>query len=366
MSDYTATDRAHMQRALELARRGVYGAHPNPMVGCVIVRDGEVVGEGWHEHIGEAHAEVNALDAAGDAANGATVYLTLEPCAFHGKTPPCADALVLARVARVVAAMEDPHEKVSGEGFQTLRSAGIDVSVGLLRAQAEALNPGFIKYQRAGVPFVRVKIAASLDGCVAMANGQSQWITGTAARDDVQRLRASSDAVLTGIGTVLADDPSLTVRLDELAHEQRQPMRGVLDSRLRLPLSSRMLDLPGDTHVFCVDDSNREALESSGAVVHRVAAKNGRADLREALQLLGVAGAHTVLVEAGPEVCGALFDADLVDELVIYQAPHIMGSETAPMLQTPGWTKLSDRRELEVVERRLIGDDQRITARPKS
>ncbi|MDJ0698342.1 MAG: bifunctional diaminohydroxyphosphoribosylaminopyrimidine deaminase/5-amino-6-(5-phosphoribosylamino)uracil reductase RibD [Woeseiaceae bacterium] len=363
MADFTDQDRAHMARAIELAARGLYGAHPNPMVGCVIVRDEEVVGEGFHERFGEAHAEVNALREAGDDATGATVFVTLEPCAFHGKTPACAELLAAAGVGRVVAAMEDPHERVSGAGFKILRAAGIDVEVGLLQSQAEALNRGFLKLQRTGIPFVRLKIAASLDGCVAMANGQSQWITGPEARDDVQRLRARADAILTGIGTVLADDPSLTVRAAELADDARQPVRAVVDSKLRMPKSARMLDLPGETQVFCVDASNREGLEAAGATVVETAALAGQVNLELVLQTLGANGAIEVLVEAGPGIAGALVDANLVDELVIYQAPHIMGSETAPMLHTPNWQALSDRRELDIVERTPVGRDLRITAR---
>jgi diaminohydroxyphosphoribosylaminopyrimidine deaminase/5-amino-6-(5-phosphoribosylamino)uracil reductase len=363
MSEFTATDHAHMTHALQLAERGLYGAHPNPMVGCVIVRDGAVVGEGWHERCGDAHAEINALQAAGEGARDATVYVTLEPCAFHGKTPPCADALVLAGVARVVAAMQDPHERVRGEGFNTLRAAGIDVETGLMASEAEALNTGFLTAHRTGLPFVRLKIAASLDGCVAMANGQSQWITGPDARDDVQRLRARSGAILTGIGTVLADDPSLTVRLPGLDADDRQPVRVVIDSRLRMPLSARMLDLPGKTRVFCVDDSGRDALVKAGADVSKTSEIDGQVDIRDVLETLGAEGIIDVLVEAGPGIGGALVDAGLADELVIYQAPHIMGSETARMLNTPAWQQLSDRREVEIVERTEIGDDLRITAR---
>ncbi len=355
-----------MARAIELAKRGRYGAHPNPMVGCVVVKDGGVVGEGFHERCGEAHAEANALTEAGNDAKGATVFVTLEPCAFHGKTPACAEALVAAGVGRVIAAMEDPHERVSGAGFEMLRAAGIGVDVGLLQSAAEALNPGFLKFHRTGMPFVRLKIAASLDGCVAMANGESQWITGPEARDDVQRLRASSDAILTGIGTVLADDPSLTVRMTELGDDARQPVRAVVDSKLRMPMSSRMLDLPGETRVYCADASNRADLEVAGATVVETASVDGRVDLEAVVKALGASGAIEVLVEAGPGIAGALVTANLVDELVIYQAPHIMGSETATMLRTPNWQALSDRRELDIIERAPVGRDLRITARIKN
>ena len=356
MSEFTASDHAHMARALKLAERGRYGAHPNPMVGCVLVNDGRTVGEGWHERAGGPHAEVNALAAARGEARGATAYVSLEPCTFHGKTPPCTDALIETGVSRVVAAMRDPHPRVSGDGLNLLHGAGIDVDVGLLDTQAEDLNRGV----------VRLKIATSLDGCVAMATGQSQWITGTAARSDVQRLRAASGAILSGIGTVLSDDPAFTVRDEGLVEGGRQPLRVILDSELRMPQSAGMLALPGETLIFCTDDAARGPLEASGAEILRTRAVDGGVDLEHVLATLGDREINDVLVEAGPGVGGALVDAGLVDELVIYQAPHIMGSETAPMLKTPGWQQLTDRRELTIVERRVIGEDLRITAKLNS
>ncbi len=363
MPDFNATDNAHMARALELAERGCYGAHPNPMVGCVIVRDGDIVGEGWHERAGGPHAEINALAAAGEAARDATVYVSLEPCAHHGKTPPCADALVDARVGRVIVAMQDPFPEVAGQGMQKLRDAGIDVRCGLLEERAEELNRGYLSRVRRGRPWLTLKIAASLDGCVAMANGESQWITGPDARADVQRYRARSGAVLSGIGTVLADDPSFTVRDESLGDAARQPLRVILDSRLRMPLSASMLDQPGDTLVFCADDAKRVTLENTGAEVAVAAGADDRVDLLAVLEELGRREIGAVFVEAGPGLAGSLVDQGLVDELVIYQAPHIMGSETAPMFKTPRWTRLADRRELQILERQVIGDDLRITAR---
>lgn len=363
MSDFTATDSAHMARALELAERGCYGAHPNPMVGCVIVHDGAVAGEGWHRRAGEPHAEINALDDAGEAAQGATAYVTLEPCSHHGKTPPCADALVAAGVSRVVAAMQDPFPDVSGQGLRTLRRAGIDVQCGLLEERAEELNRGYLSRVRRGRPFVTVKIAASLDGCVAMASGESQWITGPDARADVQDYRARSGAILSGIGTVLADDPSFTVRDDAFADLARQPLRVILDSRLRMPRSASMLDLPGDTLIFCTADAHRAPLEALGAEVAVAAATDGQVDLLAVLEELGRREINAVFVEAGPVLAGSIVDKRLADELVIYQAPHIMGSETAPMFRTPGWTRLADRRELRIIERQVVGSDLRITAR---
>ncbi|MEE8426970.1 MAG: bifunctional diaminohydroxyphosphoribosylaminopyrimidine deaminase/5-amino-6-(5-phosphoribosylamino)uracil reductase RibD [Woeseiaceae bacterium] len=363
MSDYSAIDRAHMERALSLAERGVYTAYPNPMVGCVIVRDGEIVGEGYHKAAGEAHAEVNALAAADDKARGATAYVTLEPCAHHGKTPPCIDALIDAGIAAVVAALEDPYPKVAGRGFAALEKAGIGVRVGLMRAEAEELLRGFLSRVTRGRPFVRLKIASSLDGRIAMANGESQWITGPVARADVQRLRARSGAIMTGIGTVLADDPSLTVRDASLDTGGRQPLRVVLDKDLRMPLSAEMLGLPGDTVIYCVDDRKRQALVDAGAEVVKIAADDGLVQIAAVLDDLGARAINELLVEAGPALAGSLVENQLVDELVIYQAPHIMGSETMGMFQTPSWVELADRQTLEITDVRSVGADTRITAR---
>ena len=365
MSDFTATDNAHMARALELAELGCYGAHPNPMVGCVIVRDDAIVGEGWHRQAGEPHAEINALHEAGEAARGATAYVTLEPCAHHGKTPPCTDALIAAGVSRVIAATEDPFPDVAGQGFATLREAGIEVRCGLLEERAEELNRGYLSRIRRGRPFVTLKIAASLDGCVAMASGESQWITGPEARGDVQKHRARAGAILSGIGTVLADDPSFTVRDDSLADVARQPLRVIFDSRLRMPLSASMLDLPGDTLIYCANDENREPLEKLGAEVVVATGGNDRVNPLAVVEDLGRREINAVFAEAGPGLAGSLVDQALVDELVIYQAPHIMGSETVPMFRTPDWTRLADRRELHIVERQVVGNDLRITARFK-
>ncbi|MDX1500626.1 MAG: bifunctional diaminohydroxyphosphoribosylaminopyrimidine deaminase/5-amino-6-(5-phosphoribosylamino)uracil reductase RibD, partial [Woeseiaceae bacterium] len=272
MNGFTAADSAFMARALRLAARGRYTAHPNPMVGCVIVSAGEIAGEGYHELAGEAHAEVNALAAAGDRARGATVYVTLEPCVHEGKTPPCVEALREAGVAEVVVAMEDPYPEVRGRGLEALGRAGIAVRTGLMAEAAQALIAGFVKRTTRGRPLVRAKIAASLDGAIGMLNGDSQWITGPEARADVQRLRARSGAVLTGIGTVLADDPSLTVRDPAIEMRGRQPLRAVLDPILRMPLSAEMLALPGTTLVYCSDDAGRDRLVAAGAEVVRVAA----------------------------------------------------------------------------------------------
>jgi diaminohydroxyphosphoribosylaminopyrimidine deaminase/5-amino-6-(5-phosphoribosylamino)uracil reductase len=363
MASFSAAESAYMARAMRLAARGVYTAHPNPMVGCVLVRDGAIVGEGWHEVAGQAHAEINALKAAGDRAAGATAFVTLEPCAHDGKTPPCAPALVEAGIAEVVIAMSDPFPEVSGKGIALLEAAGIAVRTGLMRDAAVELNRGFLSRVERGRPYVRLKVGASLDGAIAMSSGESQWITGPDARADVQRLRARSGAILTGIGTVLADDPSLNVRHEDLDTAGRQPLRAVLDSGLRMPLSAGMLDLPGDTLIYCANDTGRQPLVDAGADVVKVDGDDGHVDAGAVLADLANRGVNDVLVEAGPAVSGHLLARKLVDELVIYQAPHIMGSETMPMFRTPAWQALSDRATVEIADLRRIGSDIRITAR---
>ena len=361
---FDSADSAHMARALQLAARGRYGAHPNPMVGCVLVRNGAVVGEGWHALAGEAHAEVTALEAAGESAHGATAYVTLEPCAHHGKTPPCADALIDAGVSRVVAAMEDPFDEVAGRGLAKLLEAGVETEVGLMQEVARALNEGFISRVTRGRPLVRLKVAASLDGATAMASGESQWITGPEARRDVHKLRAQSGAVMTGIGTVLADDPSLTVR--DIDTPGRQPLRVVLDSRLRMPPGARMIDLPGDTLVCCTGGCDGERLEAAGAEVMAFGAHGDVVNVFEVLAALAEREINDVLVEAGHRLSGYLLEKDLIDELVIYQSPHIMGSETRGMFATPAWQRLADRRTLTITDVRRVGNDTRITARLKN
>lgn len=363
MDRFSAADSAFMAQALRLAARGRYTAHPNPMVGCVLVREGQVVGTGWHELAGDAHAEVNALREAGDAARGATAYVTLEPCAHHGKTPPCTDALLAAGVAEVVVAMQDPFPQVGGRGLAALQAAGVGVRTGLMQAQAAALLEGFISRIVRGRPFVRLKLAAGLDGGIAMRDGESQWITGPEARADVQRLRARSGAVVTGIGTVLADDPSLNVRDEHIDLRGRQPLRVVLDSHLRMPAAARMLALPGDTLVYCCAAQGDAELGSAGAEVVRVAAEDGRVRIADVLADLARREVNEVLVEAGPTLAGTFLVAGLADELVIYLAPHIMGSETQRMFTTPAWTHLADGVRPEVRELRRIGSDIRMTAR---
>ncbi|WP_051079966.1 bifunctional diaminohydroxyphosphoribosylaminopyrimidine deaminase/5-amino-6-(5-phosphoribosylamino)uracil reductase RibD [Thioalkalivibrio thiocyanodenitrificans] len=358
-----------MARALQLAHRGLYTTDPNPRVGCVIVRDGRVAGEGFHVRAGEPHAEILALRSAGDAVRGATVYVTLEPCAHHGRTPPCADALIAAGVGRVVAAMTDPNPRVAGQGLARVAGAGIETSAGLLEREARALNPGFVSRMERGRPFVRIKLAMSLDGRTAMASGESRWITGEAARHDVQRWRARAGAVLTGIGTVRADDPGLDVRVPAQAlgigGEVRQPLRVVLDSRLECPPDARLFSAGGPVLVLTgeTDAARYLPLQARGAEVLPVTLAGRGVDLSGVMTLLARREVNELHVEAGPRLCGALMEAGLVDELVIYMAPHLMGS-TARSLVELGVETMDERIALEIGDIRAVGEDWRITARP--
>jgi len=360
----------YMQRAIRLAKKGLYSTDPNPNVGCVIVKDGEVIGEGWHQRAGEAHAEINALKQAGEKAKGATVYVTLEPCSHTGKTPPCADALIKAGVKKVVAAMVDPNPQVAGSGLKKLQDAGIKTEHGLLEAQARELNPGFIKRMESGRPFVRVKLAMSLDGRTAMASGESQWISSDASRNDVQRLRAESSAILTGIGTVLADDPSMNVRLSaqQLSVDVvRQPKRIVLDSQLRMPAAAKIAALEGECLVYttvAVENKN-----SYPFTIEKVAknggTSDGKIDLPALMDDLAKKEINLLHVEAGAVLCGALLKNDLVDEIILYMAPHIMGDGAKGLFHLPGLEKMKDRISLNIKDVRSIGKDIRITAQPE-
>lgn len=363
VAETAADDHRFMARAMQLAERGLFSTDPNPRVGCVLVRAGEVVGEGWHHRAGEPHAEIHALQAAGDRARGATAYVTLEPCCHHGRTPPCSEALISAGVSRVVAAMEDPNPRMAGQGLARLQQKGIEVRRGVLQAQAEVLNPGFIQRMRHARPYVRGKMAMSLDGRTAMASGESQWITGEAARRDVHRLRARSSAILTGIGTVLADDPALTARLEG---DISQPLRVVLDSRLQLPLSARLLSQPGRSLILTVsDDMQRaDALREAGAEVEVLTARDGRVDLAAVLACLARREVNELMVEAGATLCGALLQEGLFDELVIYMAPLVLGDAARGLLALPGLASMADRIELEIDDMRAVGRDWRIQARP--
>lgn len=361
---FTAIDHALMARALRLAGRGLYTTKPNPRVGCVIARGDEVVGEGWHQRAGEPHAETLALQVAGDRARGATAYVTLEPCAHFGKTPPCADALVAAGVARVVIAAEDTNPKAGG-GLRRLREAGIAVEAGLLRDASRELNRGFFARFERGRPWVRVKLAISLDGRTALANGESKWITGAAARADVARWRARSSAILAGAGTVRADDPRLTARLPDNV-PCVPPLRVVLDARLdALALHANLLDGTAPTLVLHapgaeVQDGRHTRVELTEVPL---AAHERGLDLDVVLRLLAARGINELQVEAGPTLCGALLDADLVDELLLYVAPTLLGDSARPLLALSPLQSMADRRDWRVVDRRAIGQDQRLLLR---
>ena len=356
-------DNVWMAHALQLAARGLNTTAPNPRVGCVLVRDGHNVGEGWHVRTGEPHAETHALQAAGDAARGATAYVTLEPCSHHGRTPPCADALIAAGVKRVVVAAQDPNPQVAGEGLARLRAAGITVECGLMEAAARELNIGFFSRMTRGRPWVRSKIGMSLDGRTALANGASKWITGPAAREDVQHWRARSCAVLTGSGTVLADDPLLNVRAFEC---ERQPLRVVLDSTLQMPAWARLLKTPGVMVYSALAEAGKIAvLEQADAQVRVLANAQGQVDLLQMLGDLAGHGINEVLVEAGSTLTGALLQAGLVDELLLYVAPQLLGDQARGVAQLGELLTLDQRIELTWKDVRQVGEDIRILASVK-
>lgn len=358
-----AADAAWMARALQLAERGLHTTSPNPRVGCVLVKDGKNIGEGWHERAGEPHAEAHALRVAGNAARGATAYVTLEPCSHHGRTPPCADALIEAGVSRVVVAMQDPNPLVAGRGIAKLQAAGIAVECGLMEAAARELNIGFVSRMTRGTPWVRSKIAASLDGRTALANGVSKWITSDAARQDVQQWRARSCAVLTGIDTVLADDPQLNVRD---ADAKRQPLRVVLDTELRISVNAKILQ-GGNVLIYTAsaDTAKQEVLREGGADLVVIQAIEGGLSLPEVLSDLAKRGINEVLVEAGKTLNGALLKAGLVDELVLYLAPQLLGDAARGLADLGELTQLEQRVALAWQDVRHVGNDIRITARVK-
>lgn len=361
----TADDHVHMAEALRLAALGLYTTDPNPRVGCVIVRGGAVVGRGFHRRAGEAHAEVHALAEAGTGARGATVYVTLEPCAHHGRTGPCAEALVSAGVRRVVYALDDPDPRVAGAGAARLRAAGIEVACGPLSAAAEALNPGFLKRHRHGLPYVRVKVAASLDGRTALANGRSQWLTGAAARADVQRLRARSSAVLSGAATVDKDDARLTVRDPSLDLAGRRPLRVVLDPQLVVRPTARLFADEGPVLLVTAQDNvgRAQALRAAGAEVVPMPAAAAR-DLRAVLAMLAEREVNEVLVEAGPRLAGSFIEAGLADEFLLYLAPHMLGHEGAPLAMLPMLDELGERWKFRFADVTRVGDDLRLTLVP--
>ncbi|MDO8812040.1 MAG: bifunctional diaminohydroxyphosphoribosylaminopyrimidine deaminase/5-amino-6-(5-phosphoribosylamino)uracil reductase RibD [Gallionella sp.] len=360
----TAQDSRWMARALRLAERGLYTTSPNPRVGCVLVKGDEVAGEGWHQRAGEPHAEVHALRAAGEAARGATAYVTLEPCSHHGRTPPCAEALIEAGVARVVVAVQDPNPEVAGAGIARLRAAGITVDCGLMEAAAHDLNIGFFARMTRGTPWLRSKIAMSLDGRTALSNGKSQWITGEAARQDVQRWRARSCALLTGIDTVLADDARLNVRSADM---ERQPLRVVLDSQLRMPLDARVLYGGGSALVYTASKNGAKSavLRDLGVEVVVLPDAAGRVDLAAMAHDLAGRGCNELLVEAGSTLNGGLLQAGLVDELVLYVAPQLLGNAARGVAQLGELTDLEQRVNFEWQDVRQVGKDLRILAKVK-
>ncbi|MFO1390828.1 MAG: bifunctional diaminohydroxyphosphoribosylaminopyrimidine deaminase/5-amino-6-(5-phosphoribosylamino)uracil reductase RibD [Agitococcus sp.] len=368
------SDSLYMAHAIQLAKQGLYTTQPNPRVGCVIVKEGKIVGEGFHARAGQPHAEVFALRQAGEQAQDATAYVTLEPCAHFGKTPPCANALVAAKVARVVMASLDSNPLVAGKGQAILQNAGIKITVGILESEAKALNKGFFRRMQGGLPYVRLKTAASLDGRTAMQSGESKWITGADARRDVQKLRAQSGAIITGIGTVLADNPSLTVRPDDWLDwhygEVVQPLRVIMDSQLRIPLDAQILQTVGVIVVTQCPLTHPKAiaLKAQGVEVWSFSSaiyleESREGVIREVLQKLAVCGVNEVLVEAGATLAGAFIQANLVDELIVYLAPTLLGSNARPMFNLP-LSQMAQQHRLRQIDMRIIGEDIRLTFKP--
>jgi diaminohydroxyphosphoribosylaminopyrimidine deaminase/5-amino-6-(5-phosphoribosylamino)uracil reductase len=361
---FSREDAEFMAHAIRLAERGLYTTDPNPRVGCVIAKDGRMVGAGWHRKAGGPHAEVEALRAAGGEARGATAYVSLEPCCHYGKTPPCTEALLDAGIRRVVAAMRDPNPQVAGKGLSRLAEAGLETACGLLENSAAALNPGFCKRMKTGRPWVRSKLAMSLDGRTAMASGESRWITGEDARRDVHRLRARSSAILTGIETVIRDDPALTARLD-FPEDVLQPVRVILDSRLRIPPAARVCSGPGHALVLTTlgDTGWIRARPGAPEVETLPAGADGRLDLAAVFARLGQRGFNEIMVEAGPVLNGALLRANLVDEWIVYLAPVVMGDQARGLFHLPDLQRMADRFEMSLADVRQVGRDVRLTFR---
>lgn len=364
---FSIADHTYMTLALRLAEQGLYTTQPNPRVGCVIVKNNQIIGQGAHLKAGEPHAEVFALREAGIAAKDADAYVTLEPCNHHGRTPPCVDGLIKAGVKRVVVAMQDPNPLVAGNGIKRLQAHGIQVEVGLMQNEAAALNPGFISRMTTGLPYVRSKIAASLDGRTALKNGKSLWITGEPARLDVQHWRAQSCVIITGIGTVLADNPSMNVRL---ANVVRQPMRVIIDSKLQTPvdckmLADDMLKYSPVTIAYAQDADNKLAdLSAAGARLLHMPEANGRVDLKALLKHLAQLGVNEVLLEAGKGLNGAFLQKNLIDEFIFYYAPKLMGADAKGMFATPELTEMRLTTDLDIVDVRQVGQDIRLRATP--
>ena len=370
---WTTSDYQHMSRALQLARRGLYSTDPNPRVACIIVKDDVVLSEGWHQKAGQPHAEIEALKNALDNhtsadVSGATCYVTLEPCAHHGRTSPCTESLIMAGIRRVVVAAIDPNPLVAGKGLQQLMEANIETESGLMESQARELNPGFEMRMKQGRPFVRCKLAMSLDGKTALHNGESKWISSSESRMDVQKLRARSSAIMTGIATVIADDPSMNVRLSESsewAKHGRQPLRVILDSRLETPLDAKILTLPGDIIIFHAPDNDDKKKQhvNLGIELVSVEAKRGPPFLEFALRFLArEKEINEVLLEAGSSLSGEMIQAGLIDELILYIAPALLGQDAKGLFQLPLIEKMSDRFSLNFSDIRRIGKDIRIKA----
>ena len=368
MSDY---QQHHMLHCISLAAKGRYQARPNPMVGAVIVRDDEVIAEGFHEKAGEAHAEINALSQAGELAQGAELYITMEPCAHHGKTGPCTEAIINAGVAKVFYGMIDPDPKVAGKGVAALQVAGIEVEGPILEKQSRKLNAGFVKRHEQGLPYVKCKLAMSIDGRTAMASGESKWITGRKSRDDVQALRAASSAVVTGVDTILVDNPGLDSRLKNVEYEQ--PLRVIVDSKLRTPLDAKTLSLPGKV-LLATSIANNELLADKAAefdeakvMIRSFPGESGQVDLKELLSFLATEmECNDVLLESGASLAGAMLKQGLVDEVITYIAPKILGSEARPLFQLPGLQKMSDHYNLEIIEVSMMGEDCKMRSRVTS
>lgn len=360
---FTSGDHVYMTRALQLAEQGLYSTMPNPRVGCVIVKDGKTIGEGAHLKAGEPHAEVFALRQAGQQASGATAYVTLEPCSHIGRTPPCAEALVKAGVSKVIAAMQDPNPLVAGNGLAYLQANQIEVASGLMQLQAQALNPGFISRMTRQTPYVRCKIASSLDGKTALNNHQSQWITSEHARLDVQKWRAQSCAILTGIGTVMSDDPSMTVRELNIG---RQPLRVIVDSHLRISPQAKILQGGNTLIAFAQDSENKStALLANGAALICIPNADHKVCLKSLLSHLAHMQINEVLVEGGEGLNGALLSLNLIEELLLYYAPKLMGSQAKGLFDMPALTEMRQAIALDVLELRQIGGDIRLRAKPK-
>ncbi len=385
MSSFTSADFKYMRKAITLAQNGIYTTDPNPRVGCVIVKDDKIIGEGWHQTAGQAHAEVNALQNCNQSPKSSTTYVTLEPCSHYGRTPPCTDRLIEAGVARVVIAMQDPNPQVAGRGIEKLKAAGIKVEVGLMQQEAEALNPGFIKRMVGAKPFVRCKMAMSLDGRTAMASGESKWITAADARADVHRMRARSSAIITGIGSILHDDPQMNARIEDKplagkdkeqpsagkGEKVKQPLRVVLDSDLQIPVAARIFDLCGEAVIFASSEAivakadKVKQLENVGAKIVAAEHEAEFIDLHWLIEYLAAADINEVMVEAGSTLSGAFLQAGLIDELIVYMAPHIMGNSAKGLFNLPGLDKMADKINLDIKDITAVGCDWRITCCPQ-